>query len=50
VKSTLSDGLYVVTTDYFSAAFRVKDGEVLWIAPVLVKQFRYWETVAEKIE
>jgi hypothetical protein len=46
----MNDGLYHVTNDHFSAAFRVEDGQVTWCAPILRKRLAYWMTVAERID
>lgn len=45
----LSDGLYHVTNDYLSAAFRIEDGKLTWCAPILRKRMAYWMTVATAI-
>jgi hypothetical protein len=46
--TTLSDGLYEVTTNWLCAGFIVKDGFVVWCAPILRKKLLYWMTVAKK--
>jgi len=42
----MKDGLYRVTTSYLCAGFVMKDNRVVSIAPILVKKFAYWQTIA----
>jgi hypothetical protein len=42
----VTDGVYDVTTPYLSAGFALRDGEVVWCAPILRRRLRYWMTVA----
>ena len=45
----MEDGLYRVTTPYLCAGFTIKDGQFEHCAPILVKRWRYWITVAVRI-
>jgi hypothetical protein len=45
----LRDGVYDVTTATFSAGFALRDGEVVWIAPILRRQFDRWRLRAKWI-
>lgn len=47
--TTLKDGLYRVTTNYFCAGFVVKDNKVKECAPILFKKLNYWITQAVRI-
>ena len=42
----MKDGLYRVTTKYLCAGFVVKDGIVIFGAPILKKNFKYFQTIA----
>jgi hypothetical protein len=42
MKTTLTDGLYRVTTHSFCAGFTVKNGAVLICAPILARRLGYW--------
>lgn len=45
----LTDGLYQVRTNKFSAGFVIENGKVVACAPILRKRIDYWKTVAKKI-
>lgn len=45
----MKDGLYRVETSYFVAGFVIKNGLVLYSAPILRKKMQYWKTVAKWI-
>ena len=45
----MKDGLYQVTTSYLCAGFIIKNNEPILIAPILVKKFNYWKTIAIRI-
>jgi len=45
----MKDGLYQVTTSYLCAGFVIKDNKPVIIAPILIKKFSYWKTIAKKI-
>lgn len=47
--SSLPDGLYRVTTSYLCAGFVVRSGLVTACAPILIKRFAYWQTVAVRV-
>lgn len=42
----MTDGLYVVTTNYLCAAFAVEGGRITKCAPILWKRISYWATRA----
>lgn len=43
------DGLYLVKTSYLCAGFTVKDNAVVFCAPILMRRFSYWWTIAKRI-
>lgn len=45
----MKDGLYQVTTSYLCAGFVMKGGRIVAIAPILVKKWSYWKTIAKWI-
>jgi hypothetical protein len=45
----LADGLYRVVTSYLCAGFVVKDHAVVAVAPILVKRFTYWQSMARRV-
>lgn len=47
----MPDGLYQVKArPSLCAGFEIKDGEVVAIAPILVKRFSYWKQVARLVK
>jgi len=50
MKTNLSDGLYRVATSYLCAGFVVKNSTVIRIAPILIKKFNYFKTIAIKVK
>lgn len=44
------DGLYRVRTPYLCAGFVVKNGRVVYCAPVLRNRLPYWKTVAQRMD
>lgn len=40
------DGLYGVSTPYFSASYEVENGNVTRCAPILRRRLSYWQTIA----
>lgn len=42
----MKDGLYQVTTPYLCAGFVVRNGRVVYCAPILEKRLSYWMTKA----
>jgi hypothetical protein len=49
IETTLSPGLYRVTTAYLVAGFVVENGRVTGVAPILRRRLAHWLTVAERI-
>ena len=45
----MTDGLYQVKTSYLCAGFVIKDGQVVLVAPILLKRIEYWKTIAKKV-
>lgn len=45
----LADGLYRVTIRYLCAGFVVENGRVVMCAPVLVRKFKYFVSIAKRI-
>ena len=45
----MKNGLYQVKTSYLCAGFVVKDNWVTMCAPILIKKFHYWKTIAVRI-
>ena len=43
----MRDGVWKVETPYLYAGFVMKDGKVVFCAPILRKRLSYWMTVAE---
>jgi hypothetical protein len=43
----MKDGLYQVTTVYLCAGFVIKNGIGHMAAPILIKRWNYWVTIAE---
>lgn len=50
MRSSLPDGLYQVNKYQICAGFVVNHGEVVQCAPILRKKFRYWETIAVRVD
>lgn len=46
----MKDGLYRVTTKYLCAGFVIHKNKLLWCAPILLRKFNYWITIAKRIE
>lgn len=42
----MKDGLWVVTTDHFTAGFVVNDNWIIDCAPILRRKIAYWQTQA----
>lgn len=45
----MQDGLYQVKTDYFCAAFTIRNGKVAEVTSILRKKTDYWKTIARKV-
>ena len=45
----LEDGLYQVTYKGICAGFVLEDGIVTLIAPILIRKFGFWKTIAVKV-
>jgi hypothetical protein len=45
----MKDGVYQVITNYFCAAFIVRNGKIHDAAPILWKKINYWITKAKFI-
>ena len=44
-----ADGVYQVTTRYFTAGFVVCQGRVIRCAPILQRRLAYWCTIAVRV-
>jgi hypothetical protein len=45
----MKDGLYQVSNPYLCAGFEVRDGKIIWCAPILRKRLEYWIPKAKRI-
>lgn len=45
----MKDGLYQVTTNFFCAAFVIRNGRLAECAPIIRKQFQRWSRIAIRI-
>jgi hypothetical protein len=45
----VDDGLYIVSTEQFTAGFVIRDGRVVSCAPILQRRITYWITIARRI-
>jgi hypothetical protein len=50
IACALPDGLYRVSTPSLCAGFVVAAGRVTLCAPILVRRFAYWVTVATRLD
>ena len=49
MKTTLQDGIYQVSTKYFTAGLIIQSGEVKACAPILRKKLSYWLSIAVRV-